>query len=809
MKSHTKVAIIGGGSLGVNLAYQLSTMGWTDIALIEKGELTSGSTWHAAGLCSNFIGNHTVAAIQDYSIRFYRDELPKLTGEPTPFHTTGSLRLGFSEVEEQWFRNLDSRMRNIGCEFHIVSREEAKQLNPLMDFSKARIIVSTPNDGHVDPTSVVMPIANLAKQNGVEINRNTRVLEINQLASGEWAVVTDQGTIHAEHVVNAAGCFSPEVGAMVGVKVPLVNLEHQYLITEPHQAIRALDRELPVCRDSWSSSYIRQEGQGFLVGPYETHGSKPWALQGMDWDFDRGLFPGDLERIMPFLERQMELTPAFAETGVKTVINGAITHTPDDNALVGPQAGLRNFWNLCGSSIGIAQGAGLGHYLAQWMTQGQTEINMAPLDSRRFGGWVDKKYCVTKAIESYEIMYQPVAPNDNRPYARMMRTSPLHAALAAKGAVFNVVAGYERPMFFGQGEVRGETPTWGHSESFPLVKEECLAVMNHAGVIDLSMSAKYEVTGADATTFLDQLSCNKLPASDGRLGLTLFHAPNGGIMCEFSITRINAEHYYLVSAIGSEIKDLDWMQKHAAGFDVEIHNITDDWGAMLLTGPKSRDILQALTQDDISNAAFPWLTAQTIKVDSADVRVIRVSYVGELGYELHMPAYQLLSIYESLFRVGAEHGLRDFGGYAMGSMRMEKAYRAYGHEFTEEMSALEAGMERFVDLSRDFIGAGSLRERAANKADWTLNLAYLVFDDDVPCEVFGNEAVYQGEELVGIITGGAFGHRVGKSLAFAYLYRPELVEQGRKYTVLTSLGERRVRVAGDGVYDPDNRKLRG
>lgn len=469
---------------------------------------------------------------------------------------------------------------------------------------------------------------------------------------------------------------------------------------------------------------------------------------------------------------------------------------------------MRHFWNLCGSSIGIAQGAGLGKYLAQWMVHGQTEINMAPLDSRRFGRWADKNYCVAKAIESYEVMYTESAPNDNRHYGRMMRTSPLHSQLAAKGAVFADVHGYERPMFFGRGDVRGETPTWGHSEAFPLVKEECQAVMNTAGVIDLTVSAKYEVTGPDATAFLDKLSSNKLPAKDGRLSLTLFHAPNGGIMCEFSVTRLSDEHYYLISAIGSEYKDLDWLQQHRDGFDVEIHNLTDAWGAMLLTGPKSREILQALTSDDVSHQAFPWLSAQTLKIDSAEVRVIRVSYVGELGYELHMPVYQLLSIYESLFRVGAEYGLRDFGGYAMGSMRMEKAYRAYGNEFTEELSALEAGMQRFVDLSRDFIGADNLREREANKAERKLNLAYLVFDDDLPAECFGNEAVYEGDELVGLTTGGAFGHRVGKSLAFAYLYQPELVEQGREFTVLTSLGERRAHVAVDAVYDSGNERLR-
>lgn len=808
MKSHARVVIIGGGSLGANLAYQLTDQGWTDIALIEKGELTSGSTWHAAGLCPNFNGNMTVSQIQDYSIKFYRDILPTLTGDPTPFHSTGSLRIGFTEVEEQWFKHLESRARNLGIAFNFVSKEEAKALNPLMDFSKARIIVSTPDDGHVDPTSVVMPIAALAKKNGAEINRNTQVLKINLLPSGEWEVVTDKGTIVAEHVVNAAGCFSPEVGRMVGAYVPIVNLEHQYLITEAHDAVKNLGFELPVCRDSYSSSYIRQEGNGFLVGPYETHGSKPWALEGMDWSFDRGLFPGDLERIMPFLERQMELTPDFAEAGVHTVINGAITHTPDDNPLVGPQAGLRNFWNLCGASIGIAQGAGLGKYMAQWMINGQTEINMAPLDSRRFGEWADKNYCVTKAIESYEAMYRESAPNDNRHYGRLMRVSPLHAELAAKGAVFAAVHGYERPMFFAKGDVRAETPTWGHSEAFPLVKEECLAVMNNAGVIDITASAKFDIVGPDATAFLDQLSSNKLPAKDGRLGLTLFHAPNGGIMCEFSVTRINENHYYLISAIGSQYKDLQWLQNHSDGFDVEIRDLTDAWGGVLLTGPKSREILQALTEDDLSNKVFPWLSAQTLKIDSANVLAIRVSYVGELGYELHMPTYQLLSIYESLFRVGAEHGLRDFGGYGMGSMRLEKAYRAYGHEFTEEMSALEADMGRFVDLSRDFIGAENLRERAADKENWKLNLAYLVFDDEVPAECFGNEAVYHGDELVGLITSGGYGHRVGKSLALAYLYRGELVAEGTPLTVVTALGERKAHVEIDAVYDVKNERLR-
>ncbi len=804
MRSHARVVIIGGGSLGINLLYHLTKEGWTDIALLEKGELTSGSTWHAAGLCSHFIGNMTVAKIHDYSIKLYNEILPQETGESSVFHQTGSLRVGYTPLEEEWFRNLESRARNIGCEFHLISRDEAKKLNPFMDFSGARVIASTPKDGHVDPTSVVMPLAQLAKANGAEINRFTQVTAINALPTGEWEVVTDKGTVIAEHVVNAAGCFAPQVAAMVGVKLPIVNLEHQYLVTEEHPELAKLDFELPVCRDSSASSYIRQERNGLLVGPYETFGSKPWALNGIDWSFDRGLFAADLERLMPFLDRCMELVPIFQEVGVRTVINGAITHTPDDNMLAGPQAGLRNFWNLCGSSIGIAQG-GVGKFMAQWMVHGQTELNMAPLDSRRFGEWADKKYCIIKAIESYEAMYVPAGFNENRPHGRPLLSSPLHTALVQKGAVHRAVHGHEQPVWFQTETVRSDPSTWTRSATHPAVAAECQAVMNAAGVMDLSTSAKFEITGRDAGAFLDRLSANKLPGRDGRLGLSLCHAPGGGIISEFSVTRLSAEHYYLLSGIGSELKDLQWLTQHVDGLEVQIENVTEALGVLLLTGPKSREILQALTEADLSNKAFPWLSAQTIKLESAEVRVIRVSYAGELGYELHMPVWQLLSIYESLTRVGKAYGLRDFGAYALNSLRLEKAYRGFGSELTEEISGLEAGLERFIDLSRDFIGAENLRARQQNGL--SMQLVLLAFDDDVPCECFGNEAVYAGETRVGLTTSGGYGHRVGRSLAFAYV-QPAQAVQDKVLTVLTSLGERTAHVELNAVYDAQNERLR-
>ncbi len=803
MKSHVHVAIVGGGSLGVNLLFHLAEEGWTDTILIEKGELTSGSTWHAAGLASNFIGNMTVAKIHDYSIKLYNEILPKLTGDQSTFHQTGSLRIGYSKLEEEWFRHLESRAKNVPCAFHIISKQEASNIHPFLDLKTARIIAYTPNDGHVDPTSVVMPLAQLAKTKGAQIERFNRVIEINYTASGKWEVVTEKGTITAEHVVNAAGCFAPEVGKMVGVSVPIINLEHQYLVTESHPLLETRETELPVCRDSYCAAYLRQEGKGLLIGPYETWGSKPWALDGMDWNFDRELFEGDLERLMPFLDRCMEKMPIFSEVGVKTIINGPITHTPDDNALVGPQSGLNNFWNLCGSSIGIAQG-GLGKFLAQWMVHGQTELNMAPLDSRRFGPWADKDYCITKAIESYEVMYTPVGANENRHHGRIKRTSPLYSILTDRGAVHGVSSGYEKPLWFRKNHIE-DVPTWTRNATHEVVASECQAVRDAAGIVDISGSSKFEITGADAAIFLDKLSCNQLPDKNGRLGLTLFHAANGGILTEQSITRITENHFYLVGPIGSELRDVQWMNHHADTYEVRVNNRTEELAAVLLTGPNAREILQPLTDEDLSNNAFPWLTCKSIKIDSATVRVIRVSYAGELGYELHMERYQMLSIFESLLRVGEKLGLHHFGGYAFNSLRMEKAYRAWGSEFTEEISGLEADMTRFISLEKDFIGKENLNERLSKGLD--TKLAYLAFDDDVAAECYGNEAVYSNGELAGLTTSGGFGHRVGFSLSFAYIH-PELVVQNERLQIQTAAGLRDAHVELKPAYDPDNIKLR-
>jgi dimethylglycine dehydrogenase len=402
-------------------------------------------------------------------------------------------------------------------------------------------------------------------------------------------------------------------------------------------------------------------------------------------------------------------------------------------------------------------------------------------------------------------MYAMAVPNENRPHGRPLRVSALHNLLSQKGVIHNVNTGYEKPSWFTTQNIKSETHTWSHSEAHEAVAEECLAVQEHCGVTDISGTAKFRVTGKDAFMFIDKLSCNKLPTKDGRIGLTLFHAPKGGIMAEQTISRISQEEFVLMGAIGSQVKDYQWLEWHAKEYKVNIEDITESWGGLLLTGPNARKILQQCTQENLSNDAFPWLDCRTIKIDSAPVFAMRVSYAGELGWELHMSTWQLISIYESLMEMGQEFGIRDFGGQAFNSMRLEKMYRAYGAEFTEEISALEAGMERFIDLSRDFIGCNNIKERQTKGVE--AKLAYLVFDDQIPAECFGNEAVFADNQLIGIITSGAYGHRVGHSIAFAYL-KPEHCKESVSLTVETALGSRNCHVSMNASYDQDNIKLR-
>jgi len=796
--------IIGGGAMGVGLLYHLAKEGWTDSVLVEKGELTSGSTWHAAGLIPHFIGSLNMAKVHVYGADLYK-RLEAETGQATGWHGCGAIRLATTEEEVDWFRYVQGVLRLAGAECHLIGPNEIKALHPLLEVSDVLAGAYTPGDGHTDPASSTNAMAIGARNMGAEIVRHNRVTAIERRPGGEWAVVTENGTITCEHVVNAAGSFAPQVGAMVGIKVPLVNMVHQYLVTDPIPEVAALETEFPVVRDPYASCYSRREKEGLVVGPYEAEGAQAWGLDGIDWSFDRALLPPDIDRLTPHLERTMERLPVFAKAGIKQVVSGLITHTPDGTFLLGPAAGRRNFWMCCGASIGITQGPGAGKVLAEWMVHGQSEWNVREMDARRFGDWAVGEYTLAKSIDDYQHMYVVHLPGEYREAGRPVKTTPIYHKLAAKGAVFAEVYGWERPKWF---STTGEPERYGYRRSnwFAPVAEECRAVRERAGVLDLSSFAKYEVSGADAHAFLDRLCANRMPRRDGGIALAHMLTPAGRIESELTVTRLGPDRFYLLSAAVAEGHDLDLLSQGVReGEAVEVADVSDEWGVLVLAGPRSREVLGALTDADLSNAAFPWLSAREITVAGVPTRALRISYVGELGWELHHPMDAMPGLYDALMDAGARHGIADFGVYAVNALRMEKAYRAWGAELTNEITLLEAGMARFVAWDKgDFVG----RQALARVKDEGIasRLVYLEVDA-ADADAMGNEPILAEGRVVGVSTGGAFGHSVGKSLAFAYV-EPAFATTGSALEIVL-LGEARpARVIPEPAYDPENARLR-
>ena len=804
MKTQARVVIVGGGVLGVGLLYHLTREGWADSVLCEKGELTSGSTWHAAGLVPHFNGSLGVARLHHESSKLYQ-RLEAETGQSTGWHGSGALRLAVTPGQADWYRYVQGLLRYVGAECHLIGPDEIRRLHPLLDPEGVILAAHTPGDGHADPSGVTHAMAMAARRGGAEIYRHTRVVGIARRAGGEWAVTTDQGTIVAEHVVNAGGCFAPQVGAMVGLRVPVVNMVHQYLVTENLPQVEALDRELPVVRDPHASCYYRQEARGLLVGPYEREGAQPWGLTGIDWSFDRALLPPALDRLGPSLERAARRIPAFAGAGILKVVSGLIPHTPDANPLLGPASGLRNVWLCCGSGIGIAQGAGAGQYLAQWMVHGQAEISMREFDPRRFGDWAVGDYTLRRAADEYGEMYQVRYPGEFRDAGRPVKTTPIYGQLRARGAIFAEVAGWERAKWFdAKGE--GERYSFRRANWLDAVAEECRAVRERVGVLDLTSFSKLDVTGPDAAAFLDRLCARRLPARDGRVVLAHMLTERGGVECEATVTRFAPDRFYLLSAAVAQLHDLDWLVQHRRpGEDVTVTDVTADYGVLVLAGPRSRDVLRTLTDADLGTASFPWMSAREIEVLGIPTRALRVSYVGELGWELHHPIAAMPRLYEGLMAAGAPHGIADFGTYALNALRMEKAFRAWGSELTTEVTLPEAGLARLVSLDKGpFIGRDALLARQRDGLRW--QLVYLAVEAG-DADPIGNEPVYRGDRLVGITTGGAYGPTVKQTLAFAYV-DPAQAAAGTPLTVLI-LGERRpARVLTQPAHDPGNERLR-
>jgi len=801
-----RAVVVGGGIAGCSVLYHLARLGWKDLVLVEKGDLASGSTWHAAGLCTQYNGAINVMRLLRKSIEFY-PQLEKETGQNVGFHQTGSLRLATSEVRMDEFRAVSGKAAALGVPFEIVSPQRVQELCPLIAADGILGAAYLPTDGHVDPAGLTQALAMGARARGAQILLRTCVTMIQQRSKG-WRVVTDQGVIDAPVVINAAGMWAPEVGAMAGAALPIVPMEHQYVVTGEIPQLRSLPRELPVIRDVDASYYVRAEAGGLIVGPFEA-GGKHWAVDGVPSGFESKLLEPDLQRIEEILTQAAARFPALADVGIRRVVNGPDGYTPDGRCLAGELLGFPNFFVLAGFSIfGIVFGSQAGRYIAEWIAEGQPSNNIWEMDVTRFGDYAAQKtYLLPKTLETMAREYAPDFPDEERPAGRPCRVDPLYDRLRERGAVFGARSGWERPVHFSHTAARYEHATsFREPEWFNEVASECLAVRSKVGILDQSSFAKYEVSGPGAFAFLDGLSANRVPAGIGGIAISPMLTQRGGIQCDLTIAQIAEGVYYVVGAAATETHDLAWLLKHVPDDrSVVVRNVTADYGVLTVAGPRSRAVLQQLSASDLSTDAFPYLTAQWIQIAGRAVRAMRVSYTGELGWELHIPADSLVQAYEAIIEVGEEFGIVDFGYRALDSLRLEKGYRLWGPDTTPDYTPLEAGLAMFVRFSKDFIGRSALLRQAESGISQSLTCI------DVTCPkgwLHGGEAVLDTTGgVVGYTTSAGYGHSVSKNLGLVYLPL-ELSAEGTRLQVQV-IGERYdATTVRTPAFDPDNRRYR-
>ena len=792
------VVIIGGGAMGCSLLYHLAKAGWSDIVLVEKNDLTHGSTWHAAGLCTHFAHNPTIQELRATSVRLYRDILPEETGESCGFHRSGAMRVTRNPDRMDEFRHVAGLSEFTGYPLEIIDPKRIAELHPLATLDGLLGGIYEPDDGHVDPSLATNAMAKQAQRHGAVIQRYNPVHAIRHV-NGRWVVETKNGTLRARHIVNAAGTWGFEIGRMMGVNVPSVPVLHQYLVTDTVPAIAERQKagapELPIIRDPEESWYCRQERDGFILGPYEKE-AQVWSPDGVPPEFGAELMAPDLDRVEHIIEWAMARVPALATAGIKTVVNGPITFTPDANPLIGPAHGAPNAWLLTGSSMGIMEGGGAGKFLAHWMTHGAPPMDALAIDSRRFGPWADRSYRVDKAIECFGLQFGVHYPFEERPAARNMRTSALHDIMLERGAVMGAAHGAERPNWFSATPHDETRDSFRRTNWFEAVAREVEAVTTRVAIADLSVFSKFDVTGPDALRFLDALGSN-VPPRPGRIGLTHALTPAGGVASEFTVSVLAPDHAYLNSAAAAEEMDLDLLTARAKGFDVTIANRTDALAVIGLMGPRSADVLATLAELD----GMAWLAAREIEVAGIPARVLRVSYVGEKGFELHVDRAHAARLFHALEDAGRPFGIGHYGAYAANSMRLEKGYRGWGMDLTTERSPLETGLSHLVKHEgRSFIGRDAMLKR---QPGWDMVL--LEIDTDGAVEPFYSHTLFAAGRPVGVVTSGAFGHRVRKSLALAFLRERDM----REGLTVKLLGvERPARILAQPPYDPQNLKLK-
>ncbi|MEM6462540.1 MAG: FAD-dependent oxidoreductase [Pseudomonadota bacterium] len=807
LPSHARVVIIGGGAVGASCLYHLAVAGITDAVLIEKNELSSGSTWHAAGNTPNFSGSLNLMKLQNYGSRLY-NRLGDEVGYPINRHMTGSVRLSHSKERMQEFEHVAAMANAAGMDMEMLSPQEMTgKYYPWLETHDLQGGLWDPEDGDIDPSQLTQAFAKGARDNGASIVRFTSVTGLNQRADGSWDVTTDKGDINADVVVNAAGYYADKIGKMVGRDIPMVTMSHQYLVTEAIDELKARDTSIPLLRDPDDSYYLRQEGNGLILGPYEWQATPHWLKEGTPDDFAFQLYPDDLERLEWYINAACARVPMLATGGVQKVINGPIPYAPDGLPLVGPAPGLTNFLEACVFTFGICQAGGAGKVIAEFIAEGETELDLWFMDPRRFTDYATKTYATVKAIEVYQNEYAMHPPHRPWPAGRPAKTSPLYDTLSASGAQFGSFGGWERPLWFAREGDRPEPDmTFGRPHFDDAIAEEVRTVAERAGILDLTGFTRFELSGEGAGAWLDSMISGALPRQ-GRVSLAYLCAPSGRVVTELTVTRLTENRFWLIGPAAAYWHDRDWLKQHMPDDgSVVLDDITVRFGTLVIAGPKSREILAAIADEDLSNEALPWLCAAPITVGMAKGLVLRVNYVGELGYELHMPLETMAAVHAQLLAAGEAHGVGHFGMYAMDSMRLEKGYRAWKQDLSSEYTPLTSAVDRFVRLNKaKFIGREALIKQSQDGIAQRFVAMELEPADGT--EAGYGSPVYSGDARVGLITSGGFGHRTGKSIALGYV-DTALSEVGTELLIDIYGEKRNAVVVPEVVYDPQNERLR-
>jgi dimethylglycine dehydrogenase len=804
MSASARAVVIGGGVVGASTLYHLAKIGWTDVLMIEQSELAAGSTWHAAGGMHTFNGEANISRLQKYTIDLYR-EIEALSGQSCGLHPNGGLMLAATAGELDSLKLICSRARYLGMETEMISLEEAKRLNPLIDTRHFIGALWRADGGHCDPSGTTHAYVKAARNLGASVERFTRVLSLVQRSDSSWSVVTDKGTVHAEHVVNCAGLWAREIGHMVGIELPVLAMEHHYLLTEDIPELRGRDKEIVNTTDYAGEIYMRQERGGALIGTYEPHGVVWSPLKTPD-DFSMQLLPDDFERLAPYFEVGFQHFPALASAGIRKAINGPFTFAPDGNPLVGPVRGLRNYWVACAVMAGFSQGGGIGLVLSRWMAHNDPGQDILSMDVARFGAFTTPKYTSLKVPENYSRRFRLAYPNEELPAARPVRRSPIYQQLKAAGAVMGANFGLEHALWFAPAGVAPiETPTYRRSEAFPIVRAECQAVRNTVGLYETTNYGKYEVTGRGARAWLDRVFASRIP-TPGRLALAPMLSPAGRIVGDLSIACLAEDRFMIFGSGFAEEFHMRWFWASEPAADVFVRSAASTLTGVAIAGPGSRELVQRLVRVDLSPSAFKLFQVRQTAVGFAPAILTRAGFTGELGYEIWTTPDYLASLYDDLWDAGRDLGLVHFGGRALSSLRLEKGYGSFNKDFRPDYTAAETGLDRFIDFGKaEFAGrAATLAERAAGPARRFVVMQVAAGDADV----IGYESIIKDGAAVGYVTSGGYGHCIGSSLAAGYV-PSALAREGERFKI-DILGEMRAAtVRREPIYDPEGRRLRG